>query len=75
MPSTTPVAVIAVKNVGRSPQIVDGCGAMSPGDSGEAVDNQHTRALIDAGHLLAIDEPEPDASSARKRATTTAKGE
>lgn len=74
MPSTTTEAAIAVKNVGRSPQIVDGCGVMSHGDSGEAADTAHTRALIDAGHLLEL-EPAPDAAAARKRATTTAKGE
>lgn len=74
MPSDTTDAAIAVKNVGVGPQIVEGCGVLESGETTDrAADTPHTRALIDAGHLLEL---EPDSAAARKRSTTTtAKGE
>lgn len=63
--------MIQVKNVGRSPQTVEGSGVLAAGETGQAEDTEHTRALIDAGHLLELDEPAP----ARSRTRAADRGE
>jgi hypothetical protein len=61
--------MIPVKNIGQGPQAVEGCGVLEHGQTGDAADTEHTRALIDAGHLLDLtDEPAPE-SRPRTRAT------
>jgi hypothetical protein len=45
---------VIVKNVSRGPHPVDGCGVLAPGETGPAEDTEHTRALVDAGHLIEL---------------------
>lgn len=47
-----PSDLVAVKNVSRGPLPVDPLGMLEPGETGHADDNDHLRALIDAGSLL-----------------------
>lgn len=60
--------MIHVKNVGSGPHPVDGCGVLEAGEAGHAEDTEHTRALIDAGHLLELDEPAPTTTRSRAAA-------
>jgi hypothetical protein len=62
--------MLTVKNVGQGPQVVEGAGILEHGQSGQAEDTQHTRALLDAGHLLELDE-----STSRRSRTAAAGGE
>jgi hypothetical protein len=55
-------AMIAVKNVSRGPQALDGGGMLAPGETDNAADSEHTAAQIDAGLLIAM----PAAKAAAK---------
>lgn len=63
--------MIHVKNIGRGPQSVDGCGMLAAGDKGRAQDTEHTRALINAGHLLDLTEDQPAAADVAEEPTKT----
>lgn len=51
-PSFQAMPSVAVKNVSRGPLPVDPLGMLEPGETGHAADNDHLRALIDAGSLI-----------------------
>lgn len=58
---------VPVKNVSRSrgPLTLEGCGVLKYGEKADALDTQHTRDLIDAGHIVEV------AAKRKPRATPT----
>ena len=66
MPSDSAVASVAVKNVSRGPHPVDPLGMLEPGETGDATDTDHTRALIDAGHLIEMPAAKPAAARGKE---------
>lgn len=64
-----------VKNVSSGPQTVEGSGVLASEEVGPAEDTPHTRALLDAGHLIEMPDEAPQvAEVAEAPARTTRRG-